>query len=571
MIMASPRFPEPPAATPPTSIAECDRLLGGLAAKKGEWTRLPIPERIQLLEKSIDATISIAPQWVAAAARAKGIDPSSQRTGEEWLGGPMTLTRNLRLMAESLRKGGQPKPAGMKRRDDGQYVAQVFPNNIFDKLMFTGFTAEVWIEPGKEASQGRIYREMMTGTPDPGRVSLVLGAGNVASIGPMDAIYKLYAENEVVIVKTNPVNSYLGPFWEAAMKPFVDAGFIAFVHGGAEVGQHLCNHPLVETIHMTGSDRTYDAIVWGSTPEQQAANKAAGTPVNTRHVSAELGCVTPVLIVPGPWSDSDIDFQARHVAAMVTNNASFNCNAAKVLVTAKGWPLREKFVDRVHQVLAGMPSRKAYYPGAEQRYQGFISNYPQSKPLSEKGAGMVPWTVIPGVKASSAEYALTNEAFCGVLAEVELDATTAGEFLTRATDFANDECWGSLSTMMLIHPKSQKEAAREFDHCVANLRYGGIGVNVWAGVIYGLVVTTWGAFPGHPPEDIRSGCGVVHNTFLFDHPQKSVIRAPFRINPTPAWFSDHKTQALLGERLTKFEGHPGWGNLPAVVAAAFRG
>ena len=54
----------------------------------------------------------------------------------------------------------------------------------------------------------------------------------------------------------------------------------------------------------------------------------AGERKNARPFSAELGCVTPVLVVPGPWSESDLDFQARHVAGMVAQNASFNCNAA---------------------------------------------------------------------------------------------------------------------------------------------------------------------------------------------------------------------------------------------------
>ena len=46
--------------------------------------------------------------------------------------------------------------------------------------MFTGFTAEVWIEPGQAASQGKIYREKTNGEASEGKVSLVLGAGNVA-------------------------------------------------------------------------------------------------------------------------------------------------------------------------------------------------------------------------------------------------------------------------------------------------------------------------------------------------------------------------------------------------------
>ena len=96
-------------------------------------------------------------------------------------------------------------------------------------------------------------------------------------------------------------------------------------------------------------------------------------------------------------------------------------------------------------------------------------------------------------------------------------------------------------------------------------------MNCFGGLIYALVVTTWGAFPGHPLTDIRSGRGVVHNSYLFDHPQKSVVRAPFRIKPTPAWFTDHRTQDKLGEALLAMEARPIWLRLPRLGAAAVQG
>jgi hypothetical protein len=112
---------------------------------------------------------------------------------------------------------------------------------------------------------------------------------------------------------------------------------------------------------------------------------------------------------------------------------------------------------------------------------------------------------------------------------------------------------------------------KALERAVTELRFGGIGVNCWPGLIYGLVVTTWGAFPGHPPEDIQSGAGVVHNAFLLDFPEKSVVRAPFVIKPTPAWFADHKTLKDLGRKLAAFEAAPGWGKLISVAASALRG
>lgn len=569
--MSSPKFPEPPPSIPATSLERCDELLTRLASKKEEWVGVPISERIALLKQTIVCSVAEAEGWVRTACQAKGVDYDSPRSGEEWLGGPMTFVRNLRLLVETLEHNGAPPPPRTWKRPSGQEVAQAFPANTIDKLFFQGVTGEVWMEPGKPISQGRIYREKAAGKKHDGKVALVLGAGNVASIGPMDALYKLFAEDEVVLLKTNPVNAYLGPFIERSFKPFMDRGFFAVVHGGAEVGAHLTNHALVDTIHITGSDATHDAIVWGPDRELAKQRKAAGTPVNTKPITSELGCVTPVLIVPGPWTAADIKFQARHVAAMVTNNASFNCNAAKVLVTAAGWDLRDRFVDAVHEQLAKVAPRKAYYPGARARYEAFLSNYPQSKPLGEQAPDVVPWTVIPNVPAKGTEYALSNEAFCGVLADVALDAKDGGEFLEKATRFANDDCWGSLSMMMIIHPETQKQFAAQFERSLEDLHFGGIAVNAWAGVIYGMVTLPWGAHPGHTLEDIRSGRGVVHNTYLFDHVQKTILRAPFRMNPTPAWFADHKTQDKLGRALLEFEGSGSIAKVPPVIFAALRG
>lgn len=572
--MTSPDFATVAPRVSSTPRAQIDALVARLAAKKHDWVRIGTAQRADYLERCIVKTRSVGREWVRAACEAKGIDLKSPRAGEEWLGGPMTTMRNLRLLAEAMRQGGEPSIPRTWTRPDGQVVAEVFPQSTIDKLMWNGVTAEVWIEPGRKATQGQIYREKRNAAGGAGAVrgklSLVLGAGNVASIGPMDALYKLFVEDEVVLVKTNPVNAYLQPFWEEAFRPLLDDGFFAVVRGGADVGEYLCNHPEIETIHITGSDRTHDAIVWGAGPGQ-AERKKLGQRKLDKPITSELGAVTPCIIVPGDWSESDLQFQARHVAGMVANNGSFNCNACKVLVTSKGWPQRERFLELVHEALRRTPPRKAYYPGAQERYQGFLDHYPEAMPLGERTKDVVPWTILPDITPEEGEYALSNEAFCGVLAETALDATDPSAFLEAATRFANDDCWGSLSCMMLIHPDTAKLHGRALDAAIAGLRYGGIGVNVWAGVIYGLVLPTWGAFPGHPLEDIRSGRGVVHNALLLDHPQKSVVRAPFRITPTPAWFPDHKTLNALGEIMTDFEAAPSMLKLPFLLPVALRG
>jgi hypothetical protein len=225
----------------------------------------------------------------------------------------------------------------------------------------------------------------------------------------------------------------------------------------------------------------------------------------------------------------------------------------------------------VHKALASADARKAYYPGAEARYRGFVERYPQAKVIGQEGHGIVPWTVIPDVPAQRGEYALTNEAFCGVLAQVELDADTPERFLDAAVRFANDECWGTLSCMLIIDEASQRRYAAALDRAVEQLRYGGIAINAFAGMLYALCTPTWGAFPGHPPTDIQSGSGVVHNTLLFDHPQKTVLKAPFRMRPTPAYFYDHKNLRALGQALLKQETDPGLSTILSLAISGLKG
>jgi acyl-CoA reductase-like NAD-dependent aldehyde dehydrogenase len=567
-VTAAHAFPEPPAIMAPTPIAEVDAAVLRVASRKDAWPGVGIPERIAYLERAMAGMTAVAPRWAEAGARAKGIDPVSSQAGEEWLTGPWQVMRNLRLLRRALSHNGNP-PARIGERRGGQLVARVLPLDLYDRAMFAGYSGELWIEPGKPATQGAIYRR--PAAERTGKLALVLGAGNVSSIGPMDALYKLFVEDEVVVLKMNPVNAYTGPFVTEAFRALVDDGFLAIVYGGAEVGAHLTHHPKVDTLHVTGSDRTYDAIVWGASSGEQTRRKAAGERLNTRPFTAELGCVTPVLVVPGPWSAGDMEFQARQVAGMVANNASFNCVAAKVLVTAYDWLQRRVFLEKVESALRRTPPRKAYYPGAKDRYAAFLREYPDAKVLGEQGEDVVPWTVLPNVPPRAGEYALSNEAFCGVLAETSLEADGPREFLAKAVPFANDACWGTLSCVLLVHPSTLRDYGEEIDAALEGLRYGAIAVNCWSALAYALITTSWGAFPGHPPTDIGSGAGVVHNALLFDHPQKSIVRAPFRMWPTPQWFADHRNLADVGRRLAAFEAAPSWGKVVSAAAAAVRG
>jgi len=554
-----------------TPLEEVDRMLASLAYGRERWVATDPTTRAALLRRCMVSTAAVAEKWADVACQIKGYTPGSNGHGEEYLGGVLAVMRNLRLFAEALEYHGQPPLPKKWQRPDGQWVARVFPQGLLDMALFTGVTCDIWIEPGKLPTQGELYRRKVAGEGGDGGISVVLGAGNQSSIPPMDVLYKLVVDDEVCILKMNPVNEALGPIIEDALRPLVDGGFLRVCYGGIAVGKHLTDHPDVHSIHITGSAFAHDAIVWGP-GEEGAANKAAGTPRLDKPITSELGCVSPVLVVPGEWTDAELDYQARQVASMLAYNCGFNCNGARLIVVAKGWSQREQFFNLVREKLGATPTRHAYYPTAQRTFDTFVGQYPDAKRLgADSTPGVLPWTILGTFDADSDEYAYNNEPWAGIFSFVEVDAHDARSYLDKAVPFANDKCWGTLSINVLVDPRTEKSLADRFDQAIAQLRYGGIAINCWSGLNYGLVNATWGAFPGHPLDDIESGRGVVHNGLLLDHPEKSVLRAPFVMNPTPAWFTDHKNNLGLGRKMVQFELSPSWLGVPGVAMQALKG
>jgi Aldehyde dehydrogenase family len=555
-----------------TSNQEVDALLMRLSQHKQIWLTLPLEARLQQLATCLENVKAVSSEWAEAACAMKGLDPTMAIAGEEWIVGPFAIMRYLRLLIRTLteeKKQVKKQVRRVRQRVShspsvAQNIVQVFPNTLFDRLLWLGTTAEVWVQPEHPLKIGQKDAE------GAGEVGLVLGAGNISSISPLDVLHQLFVENRVALLKMNPVNAAIGPWLEKAFSGLQSAGFFAIAYGGADLGAHLCQHPAVDAIHITGAQQTHDAIVWGSASEQ-VQRKANRLPLLQKPITSELGGVTPIIVVPGQWSDREITFQARHVASMVAHNASFNCVAGKVLVLAKHWPQRSQFLDRVRQQLRKIPPRLAYYPGAQERYSRFLERYPASEVLGQSAEGCIPWTLIPNVSPTFGEYALTAEAFCGILAEVSLDAVDADDFLKRVPQFVNDCLYGTLSCTVLIDPKTQKRNRAAFEKTIAYLKYGTIGINIWSGALFVMPEIPWGAFPGNSLEAIGSGQGFVHNTELIQNPQKAVVSAPFYIWPTPVWFAQHRTLNQVGQRLVAFEYRPQIDTFAAVIAAAVRG
>jgi len=235
--------------------------------------------------------------------------------------------------------------------------------------------------------------------------------------------------------------------------------------------------------------------------------------------------------------------------------------AAKALLVAKDWPLREKFVSSLKQKLAQSPLRYAYYPGAIQRYNTFLQKYStQAEKIGsteKEGQGYLPWAIIRNVPVADKEYACQNEPFAPLIAEVALPASHPVEFMKQADAFCADKnkLWGNLSAVVIASPDILKQFTPEVEKLIENLKYGTVALNIWSAIGFALGVTTWGAYPGNSLRDIQSGRGTVHNTFLFDYPEKSVIRAPFKLMlglPLP-YMPRHKNKAGLTAAIIHFE------------------
>jgi acyl-CoA reductase-like NAD-dependent aldehyde dehydrogenase len=568
-----------PASAPPSAAGVVDEeglgeAVATVAASRERWASTSVAERIGLLERVIADTLAAAPEWIGDVCRAQGIEPGTSAVGEEW-GQLAIVVRNARLLRESLRdigRDGRPKlPGALASGPGGRVVAPVFPAGAYDRMLFPGTRAGVWMPPGRTAGevsgqQAWAYREPR---PEP-VVELVLGAGNFSSIAPRDLFYGMFVENRVAVLKCNPVNDYLARHWERSFRALVEGGFLRIVKGDAAAGAYLVGHPDVGHIHITGSDKTFEAVVFGPGPDG-VARKARGERLVGVPVTVEGGNVSPVVIVPGRWSASDLGYQAAHVATMLATNAGFNCNAVRVVITAAAWPQREAFLDALEHALASLPPRQAYYPGAADRYAAFLEHHPDASRLGNGDEGTLPWTLVRGADPHDSEDpCFTTEAFCSLMAETALPGRSANEFLDRAVKFCNDTLWGTLCASLIVKQRRDAEVAAAVQRAVRDLRYGSVCVNAWPALPYALNVCSWGAYPGHSDSDIQSGRGTVANTFMLRDPEKSVVHAPFRYRPRPAWFSGHKNSEQTQRALAYLWANPSPVTLTGMFAAALR-
>ena len=163
------------------------------------------------------------------------------------------------------------------------------------------------------------------------------------------------------------------------------------------------------------------------------------------------------------------------------------------------------------------------------------------------------------------------------MVEVAIDAPTPESFFRNAVDFANEQLSGNLSAAV-THPagfRSQPTNERLLQACLGDLRYGVVAVNHWPGLMYGLMSPPWGAIqsdrrPGSRLADAQSGIGSVHNTFMLEGVEKSVLEGPLTIFPKPPWFPSHAQAERVAWSCFRLYHRPSWTNLVRLVFSSFK-
>lgn len=546
--------------------AAADASLDVLAAGARRWAGRDLAERRRLLLATHRAVGDAAADWVRTACAIKGID--ERLAGEEWLSGPYAALTALAAYADTLQaldRGRSPVDGfGIVDAPVGRRAVRVLPHGFSDRVLLSGHRVDVWFPPG--VGEARIRATAGLAQRDPtrdGGVGVVLGAGNVTAIPPLDALYELLAHGRAALVKLNPITDPLLPVLRRAFAPLIAAQVLR-IHADGGLGPYLVGHRSVDHLHLTGSAATYGAIVHGSADRKGRGGKAIST-----EVTAELGGVSPIVVVPGRWAAADLRHQAEHVATMRLQNNGYNCVAGQVLVVSTDWPQRAEFLTQVQAAMARAPHRRDYYPGSVDRVRQAAETHTAVTDLDGR-------LMLTGIAAG--DPALRTEYFAPVLAVTQLPGAGVG-FLRRAVDFANDELTGTLGANVIALPGQVRTAS--FQRSLADLRYGAIGVNAWTAAAFLTARAPWGAFPGG--DDPSSGVGVVHNALLLDGPERAVATGPFRrlprslahgepsVMPRPPWFVTHRAATTTTTRLTRYAADPHWWRIPGVLSAALRG
>ena len=525
---------------------DIDRFITTLRTKSKEYNSISNVQLASMLEETISNIKEVSFFWATICSDNKGTTKTPAE-GEEWLGGPFASVLATQYYITSLTNDDD---LDEKKYNSEENSYKVFPNNFMERITFPFIDAKVIFNKSMSFDDINKYRGFSKRYDIDPSITLVLGAGNFSSIPYLDVLYHLITRKSVILLKLNPVNEYLKPVFEKVFQNFIERGYIIVTTGNIDESKYMATHPGINHIHLTGSDKTYEDIVYGRELTDKEKKTKSLSKKNNKSITSELGNVTPIIIHPGKWSTSDIKYQARKIVTAKLNNNGFNCIAAQVVVLPDGWGQTDTLIKFVKHYMSKSKERKAYYPESIERLEKLEKDkgYERVNALS-----CVTPHLSREIKAYS-KYEL-DEVWSSTIYFKKIEYTSIEDFANKAIDYCNDELWGNLGVSVII-----KDHDRKFNKHITNLyidklNYGTVAINEWAAIGYIIPQLPWGGFPGNRDNDIQSGQSVVHNSMLFESPLKGIVNTKFRISRLidPPWFVTNKKARRLFKNLTYYQ------------------
>ena len=525
---------------------DIDRFITTLRTKSKEFNSISNVQLASMLEETISNIKEVAFYWATICSDNKGTTKTPAE-GEEWLGGPFASVLATQYYINSLTNDDDLIE---KKYNSEENSYKVFPNNFTERITFPFIDAKVIFNKSMSFDDINKYRGFSKRYDIDPSITLVLGAGNFSSIPYLDVLYHLITRKSVILLKLNPVNEYLKPVFEKVFQNFIERGYIIVTTGNIDESKYMATHPGINHIHLTGSDKTFEDIVYGRELTDKERKTKSLSKINNKPITSELGNVTPIIIHPGKWSTSDIKYQARKIVTAKLNNNGFNCIAAQVVVLPDGWGQTDTLIKFVKHYMSKAKERKAYYPESIERLEKLEKDkgYERVNSLS---------CVTPHLTREIKAYSKfeIDEVWSSTIYFKKIEYTSIEDFANKAIDYCNDELWGNLGVSVII-----KNHDRKFNNHITNLyidklNYGTVAINEWAAIGYIIPQLPWGGYPGNRDNDIQSGQSVVHNSMLFESPLKGIVNTKFRISRLidPPWFVTNKKARRLFRNLTYYQ------------------
>ncbi len=525
---------------------DIDRFISTLRTKSKEFNSISNVQLASMLEETISNIKEVSYFWATICSDNKGTTKTPAE-GEEWLGGPFASVLATQYYIKSL-TNDDDLDEGNFNNSENSY--KVFPNNFIERITFPFINAKVYFNKSMSFEDINKFRGFSKRYDIDPSITLVLGAGNFSSIPYLDVLYHLITRRSVILLKLNPVNDYLKPVFEKVFKNFIERGYIIVTNGNINESKYMATHPGINHIHLTGSDKTYEDIVYGRELTGNERSIKTVPKVNSKPITSELGNVTPIIIHPGKWSTSDIKYQARKIVTGKLNNNGFNCIAAQVVVLPDGWGHTDTLIKYVKYYMNKAKDRKAYYPDSIERLTKLEKDksYERVNSLSCTTPHLT-----REIKAYN-KYEL-DEVWSSTIYFRKIGYTNAEDYVNKAIDYCNNELWGNLGVSVIIKDHNNKFNKHITNSYIENLKYGTIAINEWAAIGYIIPQLPWGGFPGNKDNDIQSGQSFVHNSMLFESPLKGIVETKFRISRLidPPWFITNKKSRRLFMNLTYFQ------------------